>query len=286
MVRKILGIGLSVLLLTACDLNKEPETQEFITPRDQYGARYSVGDLGGKPVNLGREAPWVEYEDNTGFVTGKKYKRQTRTHQSKIQAFGFDMRYTDGLVLVVYYKASPYSEKQYNAEINLPDNHWVSVSVYADRHYNGDLSTRLINSTLETKISSKKILEEFYFMHIYLPTDEYEYGLQKYVPHPEWVKQNKKLMAKNTGSNALYNIDDLYVEKNETGKVLTLITCGDSEYPIARKCKQEFILEPEMKARVTTIFQKVHLQDWKIIQLKAKKMMLGFIVEPKNFKGV
>lgn len=153
MAKKILGIGLSVLLLTACDSNKEPEMQEFITPRDQYGARYSVGDLGGKPVNLGREAPWVEYEDNTGFVTGKKYKRKTRTYQSKIQAFGFDMRYTDGLVLVVYYKASPYSEKLYKKEINLPDNHWVSVGVYADRHYNGDLSTRLINSTLETKIT-------------------------------------------------------------------------------------------------------------------------------------
>ena len=154
MAKKLLGITLSAFILIACDSNKELETQEFITPRDQYGARYSVGDLGGKPVNLGREAPWVEYEDNSGFVTGKKYKRKTRTYQSKIQAFGFDMRYTDGLVLVVYYKASPYSEKLYKKEINLPDNHWVSVSVYADKSYNGDLSTRLINSTLEKKISS------------------------------------------------------------------------------------------------------------------------------------
>ena len=281
MAKKILGIGLSVLLLTACDSNKEPEMQEFITPRDQYGARYSVGDLGGKPVNLGREAPWVEYEDNTGFVTGKKYKQKTRTYQSKIQAFGFDMRYTDGLVLVVYYKASPYSEKLYKKEINLPDNHWVSVGVYADRHYNGDLSTRLINSTLETKITSKKHLEEFNFRDIYLPSDEYEYGLQKYIPHPKWVKRNKKLMAINTGSNALYDIDDLYVEKDKGGKVLTLITCGDSVNPIARKCKQEFVLNPEMRARVTTIFQSVHLQDWKTIQQQAKKVVLGSIVEQK-----
>lgn len=286
MAKKLLGITLSAFILIACDSNKELETQEFITPRDQYGARYSVGDLGGKPVNLGREAPWVEYEDNSGFVTGKKYKRKTRTYQSKIQAFGFDMRYTDGLVLVVYYKASPYSEKLYKKEINLPDNHWVSVSVYADKSYNGDLSTRLINSTLEKKISSKKYLEEINFMHIYIPTDEYEYGLQKYIPHPKWVKRNKKLMAINTGSNALYDIDDLYVEKNEKGKVLTLITCGDSENPIARECKQEFVLKPEMRARVTTIFQSVHLQDWKIIQLKAKKVVQGFIVEPNNYNGV
>lgn len=286
MAKKLLGITLSAFILIACDSNKELETQEFITPRDQYGARYSVGDLGGKPVNLGREAPWVEYEDNSGFVTGKKYKRKTRTYQSKIQAFGFDMRYTDGLVLVVYYKASPYSEKLYKKEINLPDNHWVSVSVYADKSYNGDLSTRLINSTLEKKISSKKYLEEINFMHIYIPTDEYEYGLQKYIPHPKWVKRNKKLMAINTGSNALYDIDDLYVEKDKGGKVLTLIKCGDSENPIARKCEQEFVLEPEMKVRISAVFQSMYLHDWKIIQLKAKRVVQGFIVEPKNYNGV
>ena len=286
MAKKLLGITLSAFILIACDSNKELETQEFITPRDQYGARYSVGDLGGKPVNLGREAPWVEYEDNSGFVTGKKYKRKTRTYQSKIQAFGFDMRYTDGLVLVVYYKASPYSEKLYKKEINLPDNHWVSVSVYADKSYNGDLSTRLINSTLEKKISSKKYLEEINFMHIYIPTDEYEYGLQKYIPHPKWVKRNKELIAINTGSNALYDIDDLYVEKDKGGKVLTLIKCGDSENPIARKCEQEFVLEPEMKVRISAVFQSMYLHDWKIIQLKAKRVVQGFIVEPKNYNGV
>ena len=286
MAKKLLGITLSAFILIACDSNKELETQEFITPRDQYGARYSVGDLGGKPVNLGREAPWVEYEDNSGFVTGKKYKRKTRTYQSKIQAFGFDMRYTDGLVLVVYYKASPYSEKLYKKEINLPDNHWVSVSVYADKSYNGDLSTRLINSTLEKKISSKKYLEEINFMHIYIPTDEYEYGLQKYIPHPKWLKRNKKFMDINTGSNALYDIDDLYVEKDKGGKVLTLIKCGDSENPIARKCEQEFVLEPEMKVRISAVFQSMYLHDWKIIQLKAKRVVQGFIVEPKNYNGV
>jgi len=88
-------------------------------------------------------------------------------------------------------------------------------------------------------------------------------------------------MAINTGSNALYDIDDLYVEKDKGGKVLTLITCGDSVNPIARKCKQEFVLNPEMRARVTTIFQSVHLQDWKTIQQQAKKVVLGSIVEQK-----
>ncbi|WP_448760825.1 hypothetical protein [Acinetobacter tandoii] len=285
MKRIIIAVCIGLIFLISCEQKKtEPE---FITPRDQYGARYSVGDLGGRPVNLGREAPWVEYEDNTGFVTGKKYKRQTRTYQSKIQAFGFDMRYTDGLVLVVYYKASPYSEKQYNAEINLPDNHWVRVSVYAGQSYNGDLTTRLINSTLETRIESKQNLKEFNYMNIYLPTSDFEYGLQKYVPHPEWVDENTRLMRKNISTpKSLYDIDDLYVQKDSKGKVLTLIKCEHSEYPLARICEQEFVLEPEMKVRISAVFQSVHLQDWKVIQQQAKKVVQGFIVEPKNFNGV
>ena len=81
------------------------------------------------------------------------------------------------------------------------------------------------------------------------------------------------------------SLDDLYVEKDKGGKVLTLIKCGDPENPIARKCEQEFVLNPEMRARVTTIFQSVHLQDWKTIQLKAKKVVQGFIVKPIDIKG-
>ena len=284
MKRRIIAVCIGTLLLTACEQQKNTEA-EFITPRDQYGARYSVGDLGGRPVNLGREAPWVEYEDNTGFVTGKKYKRQTRTYESKIQAFGFYMRYTDRLVLVRYYKAPPYSEEQYNAEINLPDNYWVRVGVYADKSYNGDLTAQLINSTLETKIVTKKHLKDYNYMNIYIPTHEYEYGLQKYNPHPEWIK--KKLKLKNESVNStLYDIEDLYVEKNGEGKVLTFIKCQHSIYPIARKCKQEFVLDPEMKVSLSILFQSIHLQDWKIIQQQAKKVVQGFIVEPKNFNGV
>lgn len=281
----ILGLSLSAILLIGCDSNKGSDIPEFQTPRDQYGARYSVGDLGGKPVNLGREAPWVEYDDNMGFVTGRKYKRKVRTYQSKIQAFGLDMRYTDGLVLVVYYKAPPYSEEQYKAEIGLPDNYWVSVGVGADRYYNGDLTARLINSTLEIKTISKKNLKALNYINTYLPTEEYEYSLQKYVPHAEWIKENNKLMRKNINMNkGIYDIDDLYVEKDPHGKVLTLIKCGHSEYPIARTCEQEFVLEPEMKVSLTARFQSIHLQDWQLIQQQAKKVVLNFVLKPDASK--
>lgn len=280
MKKMISGLCISTMLLTGCDLNKESDIPEFQTPRDQYGARYSVGDLGGKPVNLGREAPWVEYEDNAGVLTGRKYKHKVRTYSSKIQAFGFDMRYTDGLVLVVYYKAPPYSEELYKKENRLADHQWVRVSVYAGQSYNGDLTTRLINSTLETRIESKKILKELSYMNIYLPTSDFEYGLQKYVPHPEWVVENTSLMMKNISTpKSLYDIDDLYVQKDSKGKVLTLIKCEHSEYPLARICEQEFVLEPEMKVRISAVFQSVHLQDWQFIQQQAKKVVLGFIVK-------
>lgn len=168
--KKIWAFSLVAISLVGCNLNDESESIEFQTPRDQYGVRYNIGDLGGKPVHLGREAPWVEYEDNVGVNTKKKYKRKVRTYESKIQAFGFEMRYTDGLVLVIYHKAPPYSEKQYKAEINLPDNQWIRATVYADQSYNGDLTTRLRNNTLKNKDIQRKDLEQFNYKYIFTDT--------------------------------------------------------------------------------------------------------------------
>ncbi|OTG69171.1 hypothetical protein B9T25_00790 [Acinetobacter sp. ANC 4470] len=83
---------------------------------------------------------------------------------------------------------------------------------------------------------------------------------------------------------SLYDIDDLYVQKDSKGKVLTLIKCEYSEYPLVRICEQKFVLEPEMKVRILAVFQSVHLQDWQFIQQQAKTVVLGFIVKPENFK--
>ena len=41
-----------------------------------------------------------------------------------------------------------------------------------------------------------------------------------------------------------------------------------------------------MKVRISAVFQSMYLHDWKIIQLKAKRVVQGFIVEPKNYNGV
>ncbi|MFV5507727.1 MULTISPECIES: hypothetical protein [unclassified Acinetobacter] len=283
--KKIWAFSLVAISLVGCNLNDESESIEFQTPRDQYGVRYNIGDLGGKPVHLGREAPWVEYEDNVGVNTKKKYKRKVRTYESKIQAFGFEMRYTDGLVLVIYHKAPPYSEKQYKAEINLPDNQWIRATVYADQSYNGDLTTRLRNNTLKNKDIQRKDLEQFNYKYIYLPTRDYVYALQKYVPHPQWIEENKRLIMNIGRSTSLYDIKDLYVEKDETGKVMTLIKCSHSEYPKARRCEQEFVLEPEMKARISVVFHSVHLKDWQFIQQQVQKVVLDFIVESKVQKN-
>lgn len=151
--------------MTAC--KPKPKEPEFKAPLDQFGVPYSVGDLGGKPVNLGREAGYLEYDDDPGFVSGRKYKPQVRTYQSKIQSFGFNVRYTDGLVYISYYKAPQALRKEFETQQKRPDNQWVDVGVYAGRHYFGNLNDKLNQFTLEHTNSSKDFLESVSYIYTY-----------------------------------------------------------------------------------------------------------------------
>lgn len=110
-----------------------------------------------------------------------------------------------------------------------------------------------------------------FHIYIHIPTSEYKYGLQHYSPHPKWV-----------ADYGHKDTNDLYIEKDQTGKVLTYIKCPNTEVPIAQTCTQDFILEPEMKVMASATFQKVHLQDWKLIQQQVKKVIFSFVVKPKN----
>lgn len=280
-------ILISIILLSSCDpISEKKQEIELKVPRDQYGTKYSIGNLGGKPVQLGSGVFWLEYEDNAGFVPGRKYKRKVRNYDSKIVSFGFYMRYTDGLLYVLNYKAPRYSKDQYEKEIRIPGNQWISVGVNSHKNYYGDLTTRLKNLTLDLTISYKEYMEELNYSDIYMPTEEYVYELQKYNPHPVWAKTMLERSKKSLDEyKYLHDIRDLYVNKDKNNKVLTLIRCENSKYAISEKCNLEYVLEPEMKVRLNIIFQRVHLKDWKLIQNQAEKVVKSFVVKANNSKG-
>lgn len=275
----ILVTCLSSLLLTACEQqkNKEPE---FKAPMGPYGLPYQVGNLGGKAVLLGEEAFFTEYEDSPILVREhrkKGYKAPPRDFNSVITSFGMEMKYTTGIVLVRYQGAPQESYRQYKAEIDSPDNQWINLIVNSGIRYHPDLTAAFINSTLDNKIRSKKHMQDVHYINIVIPAHKQEFGLEKYAPHPEWVK-----------TYDLHDTQDQYVQKDSAGKVLTLISCTNSVVKVrsAPRCNMRWNLEPFMKVQMEAYFQRVHLKDWQLIRENSEKLIKSFAVEPKTLKRI
>lgn len=275
----ILGFCFSSLLLTACEQqkNKEPE---FKAPMGPYGLPYQVGNLGGKAVLFSEEVEWLEYEDSPVLVLEhryKGYKAPPRDFNSVITAFSVQMTYTTGIALVRYQGAPQESYRQYKAEIDSPDNQWVNLIVNSGIRYHPDLTTAFINSTLDNEIRSKKHMEDVHYINIFIPAHKQEFGLEKYAPHPEWVK-----------TYGLHDTQDIYLQKDSARKVITLISCTNSVVKVrsAPRCSMRWNLEPFMKVQMEAYFQRVHLKDWQLIKKNSEKLIKSFAVDPKTLKRI
>ena len=108
----------SVLLLIGCsDSSTVANTEE----------KYAIGDLGGVSVDLPREfVELIEYDGYPSWGEKRVGKKHERTYQSKINSFGFDIRYTDKTLL-----DGPFGKLAdiYHQEKKLPENPWVSVGI-------------------------------------------------------------------------------------------------------------------------------------------------------------
>ncbi len=256
-------------------IKNEKSKSEFKPPLQPYGLPYRVGSLGGKPVNLGEGVEYLEYEDFR-FLSKDK-KNTNHNYNSKVVSFGFNFRYSDELFLVKYYKAPQKAYSVYKAEHFSPDNQWVRVGVDGENP-DPDFPARRFKYSTELKNYSK----EYEYYRVYISTNEIEYGLEKYIPHSSWVERNNRLRKKN-GNKSIYYIDDWYVQKDKSGKILTLIACSTIDTPLARRCSQEFSIQPYMKGvSVSATFQRVHLKDWQQIQQSATKIIKSFIVEQNH----
>ena len=272
--RQILSLLIVTLFITGCNQQTEgPEKPEFKAPMGPYGLPYRVGNLGGKAVLLGEEVSWLEYEDSPVLNPENRrtgYKPPPRNYNSIITSFGVIMKYPTGLVLVRYRKAPRDSSKQYDAEINLADHQWIDIGVKAGRRYHNNLTAAFINSTLNSKVESRQNMKNTHYISIYIPSNKQEHGLEKHIPHPEWINFYEYKETK-----------DLYIQKNEQGKVTTLIRCSNTDVALARTCSMQSIMEPAMKVLLVVQFQRVHLKDWKLIQQQSEKIIKSFIVQPK-----
>lgn len=213
---------LSAVFLCACSPAAQPEQSKkeevqpeepaFERPKDEYGLKYWVGNLGGKPVKLPQTIFTVwEYDDSPDLWGGtqeemKAYKKRPRTYDSVIATMSFDMRYTDGMLREFYYKAPPISREQYDAEHDRLDSQWLDISINSGRRYaGGDMNIYWNNIMSREK---NKTLS-------YHPTGKEIYGLQEYkLDIPSIHGINK----------------DLYVYKDKYGNAVTIFYCHDNQF--------------------------------------------------------
>ncbi len=265
------------LFLTACEQKKNTEV-EFKAPMASYGLPYQVGNLGGKAVLLGEEAIFLEYEDSPVLKPEhryKGYKAPPRDFNSVITSFGVDMKYPTGMALVKYRDAPQEAYRQYKVDIKSPYHQWVKLIIHAGIRYHPDLTATFINYTLDNKIKSKTHMENVHYINVYIPTHQNEFGLDKYGPHPEWISHY-----------GLDKTDDMYIQKDNQGKVVTLIHCNNFVIHrlLAAQCQMRWNLEPFMKVRLTANFARVHLKDWQLIRKNSEKLIESYSVSPKTLK--
>ena len=231
-------------------------------PKDKYGQPYIIGNLGGVPVNLPSSVVrLVEYDDSPGwdFEKLRTYRPPTRSYQSIIMSFGFEINYADK-ELFDYKK----NLARHRKEEDMPGSHWIDVSIY--NIYQNNKIEDILDSYVADDIenSPNKLPRNFYE-----PTGEKQFGLSVYAS-PGIDPGTGKPWREN-----LY-AEDVFVHWNEQGHVDTYIKCSNSKVP-RPMCQHDFVLSNEIKLSVTLLYDRHVLHDWKQIEDAAKEAIYGFM---------
>lgn len=228
-------------------------------PKDKYGKPYIIGKIGNVPVNLPDSATSsVEYEDSPGFDINKlrTYKPAKRSYDSAITSFGFDLHYTDGVVMD--YQVN---QNQFEKERNIPGNDWIHVGVNAGSRAPSD--NLYLNRFLETKTTYP--LENYRF----IKSDENPYGLESYIRH-ELIDKRPHVKG-----------DSLYVKRNSEGNVVTYIKCSNNEVP-SPPCTHHFMEFDDFVFDAYISYDRHNLYDWQKIEEAARNHFETFRASPQE----
>ncbi|OSI12086.1 hypothetical protein [Neisseria canis] len=228
-------------------------------PRDEYKHPYQIGNLGGKPVKLSAfVARLLEYDDSPGWDPEKNrnYKPPIRTYQSIIESFGFDMRYTDGLLRHLRKD----SDRAYEREHNIPGNAWVSVTVLSGSRY-PVMPAKYLNRLAAHDIPPPRIkLQERQFgLEVYVLPKDVDYG---------------QIALRN------YNDRDIFVARNQAGNITSYIVCSNRKVQ-QPPCSHSVVMLEDMKIDLSLSYDRQVLKDWKKIESEAEKAVRSFITEPE-----
>lgn len=219
-----------------------------------------IGDLGGVPVEMPRDAVHlVEYNGNPSWGEVREGAVPKRTYESKISSFGFDVRYTDG---ALYDGIVGKVAEEYEAQKNLADSPWVSVSVHSGNRYHGEGTVHSIgDGTIRAEFTELPVYR-------YEKLPKQHYGLEVYAP-PGIDPKTNTLWREDR------HAEDVFIQRDKDGVIVTYIECSnrDVERP---PCTHYFDLEPDMGLYVYVGYSRYVLKDWQRIEEVVREALLGF----------
>ncbi len=98
----------------------------------QYSAEEVIGDLGGMPVKISKHvAEYVEYEGDPGWGPPREGPPPVRTYTSRLESFGFQVRYPDMAMLTT---SAMWADMKSYTIYNTP---WMDVGIITGPIYPG-----------------------------------------------------------------------------------------------------------------------------------------------------
>lgn len=226
---------------------------------DVFSANY-VGDLGGVPVDLPKNlVHLVEYDGDPAWGKKREGPKPTRSYDSKINSFGFDMRYTDH---TIFDESSKEIKRAYDEEKNLPNSPWISVSVTSgDRYYGAGDIHRMGDGALNPSKEAGPV-------HEYENLDNDQYGLEAYAPPGIDPKTDRPYREDRYA-------EDVFIQRDKTGQIITYIKCSNRDVP-RPPCSHRFNLEPQMALDLAVQYSRHNLADWQQIEQVVRQQVLNF----------
>ena len=219
-----------------------------------------IGDLGGVPMEIPRDSVrLVEYNGDPDWGEDFEGAVPKRTYESKISSFGFDVRYTDG---ALYDGVVGKVSDEYEAQKNLSDSPWVSVSVHSGNRYHGKGAVHRIGD------GTINAMPDEHPVYTYAKLSETQFGLEVYAPPGIDPKTN-------TPWRNARSAKDIFIQRNGKDVITTYIECSnrDVERP---PCSHYFDLEPEMGLYVYVSYSRYVLKDWQRIEQVVREALLEF----------
>lgn len=249
-----LGMGAvaAVWLYKAQRFTERLETRLASQPYEGF----AIGDLGGMPVKIPRHmAEMLEYDGDPGWAPAPDWLPPVRTFESKMNSFGFYVRFPDGATL-------DSRERREEKRLVPPwEDKWIDVGVASSKHYPGHgFLNRYVASRLHSH-EGKTPLHQFYRQ----PQDEFGLEVYRLAPPPEGPDPMKTLVSEE------------FVARNASGRITSTFYCSTVPDVNRSMCSQVWSMEEQgLNIKISAQYRRPMLQHWREIQPIATQMVLGF----------